>query len=204
MQDPRAVALQIAQTFENIHQQQMIDLPLLNRRLQVETFGFQLYDSRVLGVLVTPWLMNLVLLPGEHDDWRGGQLGDKTPFAFPSGSYKFMLNEIDGIGRCQTHSLFSPMNGFTGQAHALAAAEAFLRDLLTDAPADAAEPVDEELLGRIMRGEDTPEIDMDALEAGRLVEIESKPTRRLADIKVRVEDRLVSRRDLLRGVLGDS
>ncbi|MCP5434630.1 MAG: hypothetical protein H6957_04135, partial [Chromatiaceae bacterium] len=67
-----------------------------------------------------------------------------------------------------------------------------------------SEPVDEELLGRIMRGEDTPEIDMQALDEGRLVETRAKPTRRLADIEVRVEDTMVSRRDLLRGVLGGS
>ncbi|HOP18154.1 MAG: [NiFe]-hydrogenase assembly chaperone HybE [Chromatiaceae bacterium] len=204
MNDPQAAAEHIAATFTRIHHEQMAGLPLLNNALTVETLGFQVHGGRVLGVLVTPWLMNLVLLPGQGDDWDGLELGHKQPHEFPSGQYKFMVNEIDGIGRCQTHSLFSPMREFVSQAHAMAAAEAFLRDLMTPAVADGNEAVDEELLGRIMRGEDTPEIDMQALDEGRLVETRAKPTRRLADIEVRVEDTMVSRRDLLRGVLRGS
>lgn len=204
MHEPDKMAQQLSGVFRRIHQEQMLGLPLLNDALQVETLGFQRYGERVIGVLITPWLMNLVMFPAEGDDWGAMALGDKQPHQFPSGTYKFMVNEIDGIGRCQTHSLFSPMREFTSQAHALAAAEAFLRDLLTPQPADPADSVDEELLGRVMRGEDTPEIDMEALERGCLVEVDSRPSRRLADIEVRVEDKMVSRRDLLRGLVGDS
>lgn len=204
MTDPMAVAQRLAETFSRIHHEQMIGLPLLNNALSVETLGFQVHDGRVFGVVITPWLMNLVLLPGEQDHWESMELGQKQPHEFPSGRYKFMVNEIDGIGVCQTHSLFSPMREFRSQAHALAAAEAFLRDLMAPAVRVEADPADEELLGRIMRGEDTPEIDMEALEEGRLVEAKSQPPRRLADIQVRVEDRMVSRRDLLRGLVRDS
>lgn len=202
MHEPRAAGERIAEIFTRIHDEQMAGLPLLNTRLKVQTFGFQVYRGRVLGVLITPWLMNLVLLPGEGDDWSRAELGDKLPQEFPSGIYKFMVNEIDEMGRCQTHSLFSPMREFTGQAHALAVGEAFLRDLMTPAPAPGPAAVDEDLLGRIMRGEDTPEIDMEALDEGYLAEVKRAPTRRLADIEVRIEDKMVSRRDLLRGVLG--
>jgi [NiFe] hydrogenase assembly HybE family chaperone len=204
MQDPRVAAERIAAVFKRIQDEQMAGLPLLNDRLEVETLGFQLHDGRVVGVLITPWLMNLVLLPGEGDDWTFAELGDKHPQDFPSGTCKFMTNEIDGLGRCQTRSLFSPMREFTSQAHARAAAEAFLRDLMTPASPLDEDPVDDELLGRIMRGEDTPEIDMDALDEGRLVEVESRPASRLEDIGVHLEERMVSRRDLLRGVLGGS
>lgn len=200
MQDPQAAAGRIAAIFSRIHREQMAGLPLLNQALQVETYGFRVHNGRVVGVLVTPWLMNLVLLPGEGDDWEGLELGHKKPHEFPSGTYKFMVNEIDGLGRCQTHSLFSPMREFHGQAHALAAAEAFMRDLMTPAVAAEPAPADEELLGRIMRGEDTPEIDMEALEQGRLIEVRSSPAKRLADIGVRVEDKQISRRELLFGV----
>ena len=201
MGDPLQAGEVIAATFERIHRDQMAGLPLLNDALRVETNGFREYAGRVLGVLVTPWLMNLVMLPRAGDDWDALELGHKQPHDFPSGTYKFMVNEIDGLGRCQTHSLFSPMREFVSQAHALAAAEAFLRDLMAPAARGAPEPVDEELLGRIMRGEETPEIDLEALEQGRLVEVERRPTRRLADIGVRVEGKMISRRDLLRGRL---
>lgn len=204
MNDPMLAAQRLTEIFTRIHDQQMIGLPLLNTALAVETLGFQVHDGRVIGVLITPWLMNLVMLPGAGDHWESMELGHKQPHAFPSGSYKFMINEIEGIGVCQTHSLFSPMHEFRSQAHALAAAEAFLRDLMAPAARIDPAPVDEELLGRIMRGEDTPEIDMEALEAGRLVEVKTRPTRRLSDIQVRIEDKMVSRRDLLRGLVRES
>ena len=202
LRDPQDAAGCIAAVFEHIHREQMAGLPLLNSALAVETTGFRVHDGRVLGVLITPWLMNLVMLPGNGDYWNALELGHKQPQAFPSGSYKFMVNEIDGLGRCMTHSLYSPMREFTSQAHAQAAAEAFLRDLMTPAATTDPAPADEELLGRIMRGEETPELDMDALEVGRLVEVEAAPAGGGLDaIGVRVEDRALSRRDLLRGRL---
>ena len=112
-----------------------------------------------------------MLLPGQGDDWDGMELGHKQPQEFPSGQYKFMVNEIEGIGRCQNaFAVFTDARIRQPGRMRWPAAEAFLRDLMTPAVADSSEPVDEELLGRIMRGEDTPEIDMQALDEGRLVE----------------------------------
>lgn len=204
MDEATAAAAHLAGIFTRIHREQMMGLPLLNEALAVETLGFQVHEGRVMGILITPWVMNLVLLPGPQDHWENMELGHRQPHVFPGGRYKFMVNEIEGIGVCQTHSMYSPMREFHSQAHALAAAEAFLRDLMTPAAQPDAEPLDEELLGRIMRGEEAPEIDMEALDAGRLVEVEARPAQRLADIGVRVEDRMVSRRDLLRGLVRDS
>ncbi len=202
MQDPQAAAARIAGIFERIHRERMAGLPLLNERLQVEVLGFQVYEGRVLGILITPWLMNLVLLPGEQDHWEDLTMGHKEPHVFPAGTYKFMVNEIEEIGACQTHSLYSPMREFQSQAHVRAAAEAILRDLMTTtvSPASGPDANDAELLGRILRGEDTPEIDLDALEHGSLVEVaDGSAARRLTEIPVRVEETTLSRRDLLRG-----
>lgn len=203
MLDPQTAAERFAEIFEGIHRNQMQGLPLLNTRLQVETLGFQEHRGRIFGVLITPWLMNVVLLPGEDDDWSALELGDKQPQAFPGGSYKFMVNEVDGIGRYQAHSLYSPMREFTNQNHALAAAEAFLRLLMTPAEASDEAPIDEDLLGRVMRGEDTPEIDVDALESVAFGQdsktVAARPARGLSEIGVRIEETEISRRDLLRG-----
>lgn len=203
MRDPQQAAQLFADVFEEIHQRDMVGLPVLNPMLQVETRGFHVHEGRVLGVLITPWLMNVVLLPGEGDDWSGHDLGDKVPQRFPSGTYKFMINEVEGIGRYQAHSLFSPMREFSNQPHAVAAADAFLGDLLKPS-ADGDDNVlsDEELLGRITRGEEVPELDLDALEEGRLVELGTGASRRLVDAEVDVEERKISRRELLRGMVG--
>ena len=147
----------------------MAGLPLLNNALTVETLGFQVYGGRVVGVLITPWLMNLVLLPGQGDDWNGLELGHKQPHEFPSGNTSSWSTRSMASGAARHIPLFSPMREFVSQAHALAAAEAFLRDLMTPAVADSNEPVDEELLGRIMRGEERRDRYAGA-RRGRLVE----------------------------------
>ena len=69
-------------------------------------------------------------------------------------------------------------------------------------------PIDEDLLGRVMRGEETSEIDVDALESvvfGQdAAPPATRPVRGLKDIGVKVEEKTISRRDLLRGRIGDT
>ncbi|MCP4452488.1 MAG: [NiFe]-hydrogenase assembly chaperone HybE, partial [Planctomycetes bacterium] len=77
MRDIQRVAASLERAFERIHQEQMRDIPILNPLLRVQTLGFQEYQGRVLGVLITPWLMNLVMLPAEADNWDEMRLGDK-------------------------------------------------------------------------------------------------------------------------------
>ena len=100
------------------------------------------------------------------------------------------------------------MREFVSQAHALAAAEAFLRDAMTPAVESDHASIDEELLGRVMRGEETPEIDVEALEEvafGQDAEPPAaRPVRGLQDIGVKIEEKTISRRDLLRGRIGDT
>jgi len=156
---PEAVSSIIQKTFEKILAENMQGIPILNSRISVQTLGFQEYQDRVMGIIITPWLMNLVLLPSSEEDWSDLALGHKEFHEFPAGKYKFLVNEIDGIGFCQTYSLFSPMNNFVSQEQAIVAAQNFLDKLTVTPEPGTADPVDEELLGRIMRGEETPDLD---------------------------------------------
>ena len=197
MNDLATTERTIAETFERIWREQMQGIPLLNPMLRVETLGFQEWQGRVIGIVITPWLMNLVMLPNEEDDWEGMELGDKQPHTFPSRSYKFMVNEIDGIGTCQTHSLYSPMHEFVNQDHAIAAAQSFLDTLMVERELTEEERVDEELLGRIMRGEETPEVkvaEIDPTEAPEPAPCNSALAHSEEGMK-----QALSRRELLRG-----
>jgi [NiFe] hydrogenase assembly HybE family chaperone len=158
-------AQQVADVFERIHGEQMAGLPLLNEALSVTALGFRLHEGRTMGMVVTPWMMGLILFPRADDEWDKRKLGDKQSHAFPGGSLRFMVNAIDGLGVCQMHSVHSPMRTFHDQQAALAEAASFLQRLLTPADPDAApqDPVDEELLGRILRGEAVPELDSQAV-----------------------------------------
>ncbi|MBT3206010.1 MAG: [NiFe]-hydrogenase assembly chaperone HybE [Gammaproteobacteria bacterium] len=185
-------------TFERIHLEQMQGIPILNSAIKVQALGFQLYQGRVLGVIITPWLMNIVMLPKQNEEWSNMELGHKQPHKFPSKNYKFMVNNIDGIGPCQTHSLYSPMRDFASHEQAVTVAQEFLDSLMVEKELTEEDMVDEELLGRVMRGEDTPEINLDDFAVIEPMAAGVGPVRGQSDMKVQVKEKL-SRRDLLRG-----
>ena len=63
MLDPQQVAEQLVETFDHIHTENMQGIPILNPNIGIEALGFQEIDGRILGVIICPWLMNVVLLP---------------------------------------------------------------------------------------------------------------------------------------------
>jgi [NiFe] hydrogenase assembly HybE family chaperone len=86
-------------------------LPIYNPTLAVEAVGFRPHEGRQVGVMVTPWFMNLTAVPSQEDlaDWVSG---GTVRLAFPSGSYDFMVSEVPETGLVGTCSLFSTMGDF--------------------------------------------------------------------------------------------
>lgn len=177
----------LEQIFRNIEQERMQGVPLLNPALRVKAVGFRQWQGCCLGVLVTPWFMNLMLLPSEGDEWRNLQIGDKQLHRLPSGPYEFIVGEEEGIGRYQMCSLFSPMFEFADQETAEAAALAAIEALMDVENRDTVSTREGEI-DRRWRGE--PDAQGAAAE-------ETPADRTLGD---RLEQPL-SRRDLLRGRL---
>ncbi|VAX06032.1 hypothetical protein MNBD_GAMMA25-2573 [hydrothermal vent metagenome] len=197
MNDAIRMVATLEQTFTQIYQQHMLGLPLLNNRLKVEVRGVQEYQGRTLAIIITPWMMNLLLLPAEAEDWSALQLGEKQVHSFPEKDLQFSVNEFQGLGKCQTFSLYSPMDEFVNQDHALSAAQVFIETLMVETEATDESIVDQALLGRIMRGEETAEVNLDDF---ALINAEESSAAAIqsAEIKVQVKKTL-SRRDLLRG-----
>jgi [NiFe] hydrogenase assembly HybE family chaperone len=187
MSDLNTLTRRIESAFQRIEEEQMQAIPLLNPTLKVQSIGFQTYKNRTIGIIITPWMMNLMMLPAKGEDWSELKLGDKTHHRLPANEYRFMVNEIDGIGICQTHSIYSPMREFMNQDHAVAAAESFIKTLMVEVEEPDTDPHDEELLGRILRGEVEPEINTLA-DAGQKAEAAKENP-----------DTLITRRELLRG-----
>lgn len=138
---PEAAAATLTTVFREIYRERMSDVPILNEALEVEAVGFEAIDAGVLGVLVTPWFMNLMLLPAEKDDFAGQQPGEKTIVPLPAGDYEFIAGSEDGIGDYRMCSLFSPVFEFADHATAVATAEAVMTGVLTAPEPDAPEPV---------------------------------------------------------------
>ncbi len=136
-------ALKLEAVFNEIARTRMEGVPVLNPALRVEAVGFRSWEGRWVGVLVTPWMINLVLLPGEGEPLVPLALGEKMTWLFPSGSYEFMgLNE-PMLGVCHVCSLISPVTEFTSHDEVLAIAQEILTALFIegrdDLPASSRE-----------------------------------------------------------------
>lgn len=140
MPEPTDISDRLAAVFRRIHRERMSDVPILNPRLAVEATGTRSWNGHWLSALVTPWFINLMLLPGTEEiatSWRSLKLGLKTLHRFPAGRFEFIVGEEAELGRYQMCSLFSPVLEFESQEAARLAAEAAL-DALFDASLDPA------------------------------------------------------------------
>ena len=115
--------------FTEIWNAKMKDVPIVNKLLHVQAVGFQMHEGRPLGVLVSPWFMNLILLPGAEESWDDLTPGTKELIAYPSGSYEFIHNTREQTGGYKACSLFSPMGDFNTQAQAVEVANAVMQAL---------------------------------------------------------------------------
>ena len=127
---PPTAALEAA--FGEVHRR-MHDLPFVNGALRVEAVGFTPWQEHWLGVLVTPWFINLVLMPRLRERWRELRVGDSTSYGFPAGVYEFIGGYHERVGDFQTCSLFSPVLEFQDQESARLTARCALDALFDEA-----------------------------------------------------------------------
>ena len=157
----------LSQAFNRIRQTRMAGLPFLNPALQVEAVGFRPWQQRVLGVLLTPWTMNLVVLPGNDKDFRTLGADVQQTWAFPSGDYDFMGGEEVECGPFHFCSLFSPMADFDDQGAARATAEAVLTALFEQDEASRSAQAKAEREAAQLKGEEAPLTRRGFLSGGR-------------------------------------
>jgi [NiFe] hydrogenase assembly HybE family chaperone len=125
------VVQKLESVFNEIARTRMVDVPILNTAMKVEIVGFREWDGRWIGVLVTPWMINLVLLPGQEATLIPLALDQKKMWSFPSGDYEFMgLNE-PAIGTCHMCSLISPVMEFDSHVDAVEVAQEIMLGLFS-------------------------------------------------------------------------
>ncbi len=129
--------------FVEVYHAKMRDVPIINKALHVQAVGFRPHEGRPLGVLLSPWFMNLILLPEAGEDWSTLTPGTKEVITFPSGDYEFLHNTRETVGGYKACSLFSPMTDFASQRDAVEVAEAVMAALFTpDARAETDRAAD--------------------------------------------------------------
>jgi [NiFe] hydrogenase assembly HybE family chaperone len=118
--------------YRHVERERMHGLPICNDNLQVEAVGFRPHDKCLCGVLVTPWFMNLVLLPAEGEQWSAATFGDKVIWQFNAGEYEFTPAVLEGVGTHLSTPLFSTVQDFPDQDTARRVAEEVLGRLEED------------------------------------------------------------------------
>ncbi len=133
----------------------MCDLPFVNLALSVEAVGFRRWpggrtsaigvdgggfaqiastdespgeSGDWVGAVITPWFINLFVLPGGGSLWSDRPAGERCHITFPLGPLEFIADHDAGaeIPAYQYCPLFAPPSQFASQGAARAAAVAAL------------------------------------------------------------------------------
>jgi [NiFe] hydrogenase assembly HybE family chaperone len=104
-------ARRLEATFRDILETRMQGVPILNPALSVEAIGLRTWQGHWLGALVTPWFINLMVLPGDGA-WRSVPDRDSVWYAFPAGRFEFIAGSEPRLGEYHACSLFSPVSEF--------------------------------------------------------------------------------------------
>lgn len=147
--DPSA---ELVAVFGEVARTRMADLPICNASLKVEAIGFQrTAEGHWAGVMITPWAINLLCLPGQAASWPPVATSGRHDWRFPSGSYEFTVADQDSLGVYHLCSLFSPALEFASQDQArltaLAAVHALFAAPLTAPQAPSQAPTRRAFLG---------------------------------------------------------
>jgi [NiFe] hydrogenase assembly HybE family chaperone len=119
----QAIGEALAACYREIEATAMRDAPICNAALQVVAIGFRDFDGYAVGIVLTPWFLNLVVaeLPSSAMLPIGA-----LRLAFPAGAIDFTVTELAGFGRLASCSLFSPLFDFPDQETARAVSQAAL------------------------------------------------------------------------------
>lgn len=139
---PENPAPLIETAFARIHGERMAGLDMLNPALAVAAVGFERHGNDWRGVLVTPWGINLLLLPATAG-WSMPRSHERVFRQYPAGSFAFLGNHEDGLGDYLACPLIHDMARFADQETAVTTARACLiaLDLMPAEPeVDATAP----------------------------------------------------------------
>jgi len=128
----------LQQHYQHVWQTRMTDMPFVNPALAVETVGFVRHEGDWLGVIVTPWFLNLFLLCGGGLLWQDLAAGQRRLVQLPCGALQFIADDDPDLGLYQYCPLIAAVGTLPDQACARQAAMDALQAVLTPAVVDSS------------------------------------------------------------------
>lgn len=132
----------LEQRFGDIGQRHFADMPVYHDALQVCALGFQEYQGYWMGILITPWFMNLMAFPANKksaETISPMQVGSKCTIALPASQFEFIKAVDDVLGDYLSCSLLSPVFELSSMDIAMETAELALLDMMTQPQAEQVE-----------------------------------------------------------------
>lgn len=134
--------------YRKVWEERMHDMPFVNARLDVAAIGFTRLSGDWLGVVITPWFVNLFLLSGSGNLWGDIPAGERRYVNLPCGTLQFIADDDPDIGPYQYCPLIAPVDHLPDMAAAQTAAVDAMKTVLsvpaksdeTNEPAPAASP----------------------------------------------------------------
>ncbi|NOW44220.1 [NiFe] hydrogenase assembly HybE family chaperone [Novosphingobium sp. SG751A] len=134
---PKTWAARVEAVFADIAQTRMAGVPVMNTALGVAMRGACERDGWRMGVLITPWFMNVLAFG--PDDEAPARVGEKRHIALPSGAYEAIRGYEEALGFYWAISLFSPMFEFETMEAATATGDAAMAEIMTEPQAPEPE-----------------------------------------------------------------
>ena len=106
------------------------DTAQTNQALQIKAIGFTKIEGDWVGVMVTPWFIHLLLLPGGGTLWGDIPDGQRRYLDLPGGTFSFTAAEIPAVGPYQYATLLDRINQVPDMAAAQHLADDALRTAL--------------------------------------------------------------------------
>jgi len=156
----RALGQSLETLYRGIFESAMHDVPICNPALRIAASGFRSYGGRAFGIVTTPWFMNLVAADlAEGVPAPAVVPGTTVRIGLPAGEVDFIAGQLDGFGRLDSCSLFSPVFEFGSMDAALETAEEAVRAFfdaasLLEPPARPAQVNRRDLLRGRLRNEE--------------------------------------------------
>ena len=127
--------------YRNVWETRMRDLPFVNAALSVEAIGFQRLEGDWLGVVITPWFLNLLLVSGGGELWGDIPAGERRYLNLPCGTMQFIADDDPDIGPYQYCPLIAPVDKLPDMATARFVAADAIKTVFAAPAAAEAPPV---------------------------------------------------------------
>lgn len=97
-------------SFREIAKKEMQALPFYRENIPVKAGGFTLFEKQWIGTILTPWMLELIVLPGPSQEWPRRKIGERIALALPCGQVKFVVGELANGAQYLACSLMSPLD----------------------------------------------------------------------------------------------